>query len=130
VVRARITLVFPDNDVTRARAQVSLLSLVSLPDGARHEAAFPGPAMATVLVEEGVEPLIDALRSVGGTASAASLTTTVACPIVPTEDPIALPRAHARDEPQCPAEKTVRSSGGSVSVCAAFCTWTVAHRPA
>lgn len=56
--------------------------------------------MATELVEEGVEPLIDALRSVGGTASAASLTTTVACPIVPTDDPIALPRAHARDQPK------------------------------
>jgi hypothetical protein len=81
LLKAQLTFVFPDNDVTRVHLQLGLS------DGSKH----PAPQAAAGLLEESAGPLLEALRSAGGMASAASVTTTVSCHLLETGDPVALP---------------------------------------
>jgi hypothetical protein len=77
--KAQITLVFPDNDVTRVHAEYGIV------DASRR----PGPDAALGLLEQSGAPLVEALRAAGGSSSAASVTTTVTCPLVDMTDPVA-----------------------------------------
>jgi hypothetical protein len=73
-LRLVFALVFPDNDVTRVHVQVT---------GAK--------PLGTDFLERTAAPLVEALRSLGGTATAASVTTTVRCPLGNASPPVARP---------------------------------------
>ena len=66
--RLFVALSFPDNDVTQVAADVRVIAASGAPDAA-----------ATAELDAAVGPLVEALRGLGGTASQASVTSTVEC---------------------------------------------------
>jgi hypothetical protein len=94
VLKAQISFVFPDNDVTRVHARFGLM------DGNKH----PAPAAAAELLEQSASPMVEALRSVGGLSTAASVTTTVTCRLLETADPVATALPNARPDAQPEAQ--------------------------
>jgi hypothetical protein len=76
--RLAVSLSFPDNDVSLVVARARALA----PEG-----AFD--AANTAELEQVLRPMVDALRSLGGTASQAIVATTVHCPRTPLERPTA-----------------------------------------
>ncbi len=98
--RAQITFVFPDNDVTRVHVRVAVTE----------EGRRPVPQAATLLLEQWASPLVEVVRSLGGTSSAASVTTNLGCRLLETHDPVPAPDAEEKP-PRAEAEGKPHAHG-------------------
>lgn len=84
--RLAVSLSFPDNDVSLVVAGARTLAV---------EGAFD--AAGTAELERALRPMVEALRSLGGTASQATVATTVHCPRAPLERPTAAAASGERE---------------------------------
>jgi hypothetical protein len=84
VLEVEVELVFPDNDVSRARVAVNARR--------QFDPRSQGPDSLSVVAEQ-LDPVWKALRSLGGVASAASATTEVHCAVDGGTSTLAVPRS-------------------------------------
>jgi hypothetical protein len=103
-LRIDVQLVLDDNDVTRVHARVAAV------DASSNRAL---PARAAGMVERTVGPLLDALRAVGGSSSAASVTLSVRCVIPANGEARSLAiDADAGNEPKAAADGGAGGANG------------------
>jgi hypothetical protein len=113
-LRITIELLFPNNDVTQVAARIDATEEAERvePDPEGHPEHATAPATRAVphegsrLATAAVQSLTAALRALGGTSSAASLTRTVHCAIDGGTPPMAIPLPmpqHASSERAVPA---------------------------
>jgi hypothetical protein len=67
-----VLIVFPDNDITRVHARLSMMDPAT---------GRPLAPVAASVVEQSAEPLWTALRALGGSSSAATFSATIRCQI-------------------------------------------------